>query len=166
LSTCRKPRAGRGFSKMHAVNISNSIDNLRSYEINGWIGATSAGTTQLERLVQPYLDAWREIDNATSKPDSLEIAVEEVAIGGDVVLHRREPLVLRASLCAPDECYRAEVPGLELRISAYCRDELIDALRDLIAALWIEYALEDDANLTGRGKRLKARLLRDYREAE
>lgn len=149
---------------MHVVNVSDSIDNLRSYEIEGWVDVTLAPTAQLERLVHLDFDASREIDHATSKPESLEIDVEDVPIGEGVVLTRREPLVLRASFRGPDDCYCAEVPGLDVPIAAYSRMELYDALRDLIAVFWMEYALEDDAKLTARGRRLKARLRRDYRE--
>lgn len=149
---------------MHVVNISDSIDNLRSYEVEGWADVTLAATAQLERSVHFYFDASRKIDHAASKPESLEIEVGDIPIGKGVVLIRREPLVLRASLGGPDDCYCAEVPGLNVPIAAYSRMELIDALRDLIAVFWMEYALEDDAKLTARGRRLKARLRRDYRE--
>ena len=149
---------------MHAINMSSSVDNLHGYEFAGQEGVTSAATVQRYPQVRALLKAFREIDYATTKPASLEITVGDVTIGRGVVLRRRETLVLRAPLCEPDECYRAEVPGIELPVAAYTREELIDAICDLIAVSWKEYALEDDAKLTPRGQRLKARLLREYRE--
>ena len=149
---------------MYANTASSSVDNLRSYELAGRGGVTSAATDQRYPPVRVRLMAFREFDYATTKPVSLEITVDDVTIDRGVVLRRRETLVLRASLREPDDCYRAEVPGIGLPIAAYTRGELIDAVRDLIAVSWKEYALEDDANLTSRGKRLKAHLLREYRE--
>ena len=142
-----------------------SIDSFRSYDI-AEVGVNSAHTELLRPLFQLAFVARPESQDATTKPEFLVITVGDVRIDQGVALRRYEPLVLQASLCDPDDCYRAEVPGLEMPIAAYGRGELIDALCDLIAVSWKEYALEDDAKLTARGKRLKARLLRDYREVE
>ena len=157
---------------MHAISMPMSSDNLRSYGFAERVGVDSAVTGQRKSLVQPIRTAWPDYEYTTARPELLEvaksesvaIAIRDVRIGQHLILRPHEPLVLRASLCVPDDCYRADVPGLEMPISAYSVWELVDAFRDLIAVFWKEYALEDDAKLTARGKRLKARLLRDYRE--
>ena len=149
-----------------------SSDNLRSFGFAEWVGVDSTVTGLRKSLVQPIFSAWPDYEYTTARPELLEvarlesvvIAIRDVRIGRNLILCPRDPLVLRASLCVPDGCYRADVPGLEMPISAYSARELVDAFRDLIAVLWKEYALENDAKLTARGKRLKARLLRDYME--
>ena len=100
--------------------------------------------------------------SSISYPAEFEVEVRDIHIGGGDVLRPKKPLVLRASLCDPDGCYRAEVPGIETPIAAFGRNEMIDAFTDLLAHLWKEYALEEDANLKPRAQRLKACLLRDY----
>ena len=44
------------------------------------------------------------------------------------------------------------------------RQELAAEVREQIAMLWTEYALEDDAALSKPALRLKAALLRDFEE--
>lgn len=157
---------------MHAIRMPESSDNLRSFGFAEWVDVDSTVTGERDSLVRPIHTAWPDYEYTTARPELLEvaklesvaIAICDVRIGRNLILRPRKPLVLRASLCVPDDCYRADVPGLEMPISAYDPRELIDAFRDLIAILWKEYALENDAKLTARGKRLKARLLRDYRE--
>ena len=61
-----------------------------------------------------------------------------------------------------DDYFRADVPELDISLAATGRNEMLDALQDLIAVRWEEYALEDDDNLTLKAQKLKACLLRDY----
>ena len=42
------------------------------------------------------------------------IEISEVSISEDKTLRRFEPLILNAVLCADDECYRAEIQGVEI----------------------------------------------------
>ena len=107
-------------------------------------------------------DEYNEYYYTSSKPAEFELDIRDVDIGGGVVLRRDEPLLLRASLCDTDGCYRANVPGVGLPLSAFSREEMIEALSDLLALLWEEYAQEEDVNLTVRAQRVKASLLRDY----
>ena len=149
---------------MNAINLRVFGSSLPAYGVAQWVGVALTEPGRYEPLVRSYFVVGGDVDDTTSKPESLEITLRDVKIGRGVVLRRCEPLVLRTTLCDPDGCYRADVPGLEVPISAYDRGELVDAYSELVAVLWKEYALEDDANLTARGKSLKARLLRDYTE--
>ena len=95
-----------------------------------------------------------------------ELKIQDVELAPGVVLRRRDPLVLRASQTEPDGCLSAEVPGLNTPVAGYGLDEMRDALCDLIAVLWEEYALEDSANLTARAKELKEHLIQNYAVVE
>ena len=108
---------------------------------------------------------WREdrdYHSTISHPAEFEVEIRDICIDGGAVLRPNEPLVLRASLCDPDGCYRADVPGIGTPLAAFSPAEMIDAFTDLLAHMWKEYALEEDANLKPRAQRLKACLLQDY----
>ena len=60
------------------------------------------------------------------------------------------------------ELYQLDVKELEISITAYTREELVDLLHDFIVVLWNEYALEDDANLTANAQELKNLMLNDF----
>ena len=107
-------------------------------------------------------DEYRDFHFNISYPAEFEVEVDEIHIGGGAVLRPNEPLMLRASLCDPDGCYRADVPGIGTPLAAFSPKEMIDACSDLLAHLWEQYVLEEDANLKPRAQQIKTFLLRDY----
>ncbi len=109
-----------------------------------------------KELDEPRRDAARPMD--------FEMEIRDIRTETGVVLRRKEPMVLRASLDDSDGCYRADIPGLEIPISVFDRAEMKDALNDMLLHLWEEYAREDDVNLTPRARRMKAHLLHNYAE--
>lgn len=106
----------------------------------------------------PYLGNLRWASNGF---DFSEIVLQDVAFEQGV-LHRREPLVLHPFSSESGELYQLEIHELEISITAYSREELVDALQDFFIVLWNEYALEDDANLTVNARELKNLLLSDF----
>ena len=78
-------------------------------------------------------------------------------------LRRSLPLTLQPILSESDEFYKVEIEEYGMSVLAYTRPELFDAVEDMIAVLWREYALEEDNNLTISGRELKERLLKDFR---
>lgn len=108
----------------------------------------------------PYVGCLRWT-STSSEFDLSEIIVQDVEIERGM-LSRREPLVLHPIPSDSGELYQLDVTELEISITAYTREELVDALHNLIAVLWNEYALEDDANLTTNARVLKNRMLHDF----
>ena len=94
--------------------------------------------------------------------NALEIRIHEIPLSDGTILRRHQPLVVLASISVPDDCLHADIPDLDISLAATNRTEMLNALQDLIAFLWHEYALEDNANLTPKAQQLKACLLRDY----
>ncbi len=94
--------------------------------------------------------------------DISPLILREIALDSGV-LRRNAPFVVKPYVSESHECYRAEVEELGLSISAYTRQELVEAIQDMIAVLWQEYAMEDDENLTESAAALKRRLLEDFR---
>ena len=93
--------------------------------------------------------------------DLSEIVVQDVQFERGT-LRRREPLILRPMSSESGELYQFDVKELEISITAYTREELVDLLHDFIVVLWNEYALEDDANLTANARELKNLMLNDF----
>ena len=115
----------------------------------------SEGVDVLDSLL-PYEDE----TFVTSAAEQLEVEIHEVKTPQGLLLRRHEPLTLRAFFS--DGCHSAEVPELEMPVAAYSRQELADAVNDLVGVLWEEYAMEDDAKLTKQARVLKQRLLSNY----
>ena len=96
-------------------------------------------------------------------PNSFVFDVSEIEIRPSMKLRCKERLPLLA-FTDEDGWYKVHVPGLGRSISAPTRAGLVDALKEMIAAFWQQYAGEDDTNLTPRARRLKAGLLQHYAE--
>lgn len=92
-----------------------------------------------------------------------DLRIEVVSVG-NLVLRRREPLVLYPAIRDEDGGYYVDVPDLGKSVAARSLTELSDAICDFIAVFWLEYALEDDKNLTAGAQQLKVRLLQNYME--
>ena len=59
-----------------------------------------------------------------------------------------------------------ENSDLGINVYAYTREQLLDELQEQISALWIEYALEDDTNLTSMALELKMQILSTFDEVQ
>lgn len=69
----------------------------------------------------------------------------------------RQAIQLSPYLSETKQFYQAEHEELSISLIAFTRDELIDALNDVIAAHWVNYAQENDNALTKGAKELKDR---------
>lgn len=83
-----------------------------------------------------------------------------------VVLRSNEPLVLKPFISDSGESYQVNVADLGISVAANTRQELFEAIQDLIVVMWQEYALEGDQSLTENARILKQRLLEDFRIEE
>ena len=135
---------------------------LRPEVMQSWNTVCTIGFAGTVHVASADGDEYIDCHSSISYPAQFEVKVCDIYIGGGAVLRPNEPLVLLASLCDPDGCYRADVPGIGTPLAAFSPEEMIDAFTDLLAHLWKEYALEEDANLKPRARRLKERILRDY----
>jgi hypothetical protein len=86
--------------------------------------------------------------------DMSPLVVREFAPG--VVL--REPLSLTPMQSEDGELLRLEYGPLDIDVFAATRSELQEELREQLAMLWTEFALEDDEKLSGPAVELKKRL--------
>ena len=163
-----------GFVPGVSLMTASRAERVVSIDPTGWVASNCGNVLHQNEPFVPHaegqqlvvipadMDECNEYHSSISYPAEFEVEVCDIHIGGGDVLRPKKPLVLRASLCDPDGCYRADVPGIETPIAAFGRNEMIDAFTDLLAHLWKEYALEEDVNLKPRAQQLKACLLRDY----
>ena len=132
--------------------------------------------TSVTMTEQPYalsLARWQETISPEWAPFGAErthqcsslndLRIDVVSVRG-LVLRRREPLVLHPAFRDEDAGYYVDVPDLGKSVPARSLTELSDAICDFIAVFWLEYALEDDKNLTAGAQQLKVRLLENYME--
>jgi hypothetical protein len=100
------------------------------------------------------------IDNVSNiqEVDMTPIVLDRIPIdSGSLVL--RNPLVLTLTESDPTHLLRLEHPPLDIDVFARTRDELLEELNEQVVMLWIEYAKEDDRNLTASSRDLKQKLL-------
>ena len=152
----RHDSANLGSSEFEVQDVRRESVNLGWLEIE--VDAVRHDSANLGSSEFEVQDARRESVNL----GWFEIEVDAVRLDSGVVLRPSKPLVLSAHLSESGECYRAEVPELDITLAAFDKKDIQDAFCDLLATLWEEYALEDDDNLTAKARRLKACLLRDY----
>ena len=70
------------------------------------------------------------------------------------------PLRLEPFLSDDEQLLRLAHEELDIDVFAPTRGELLNELREQLAMLWTEYALEEDENLSDPARQLKARLLK------
>lgn len=95
--------------------------------------------------------------------DLSPFAIGEIPVG-DRLIRARVPLALTPTLSESEQLLCLEHAAWDLDVFAPTRQELAAEVREQIAMLWTEYALEDDAALSKPALRLKAALLRDFEE--
>lgn len=80
--------------------------------------------------------------------------ISEVSVNGNVF--SVEPaLEIQPKLDDTKQYMVAEVEDLDLNVCGITREVLVDEIQEHLEMLWIEYASEDDANLTESAKKLK-----------
>lgn len=93
--------------------------------------------------------------------DLSPFVVHEVTVG-DLRLRAQSPIALTPTLSESEQLLCLEHAPWNLDVFAHTRQELAAELREQIAMLWTEYAMDDDANLAEPARRLKASLLRSF----
>jgi hypothetical protein len=89
--------------------------------------------------------------------DLSDFVIESVPFKAGI-LTLKTPLVLKPTLNESKQLLCIEHESLGINVFAFTREKLLDELNEQIAALWIEYVLEDDAKLTPSAVELKRHL--------
>lgn len=95
--------------------------------------------------------------------DLSPFVVSEIAVG-ELHLVTHAPVSLTPTLTESEQLLCLEHAPWDLDVFAATRQELAAELREQIAMLWTEYAQEEDDMLAEPARRLKATLLRDFKE--
>jgi hypothetical protein len=91
-------------------------------------------------------------------PVDLSDFILETIPYGNRNLKFKTPLILTPFLNDSMQLLCIENTDLNINVFAHTREQLIEELYQQIAALWLEYALEDDSKLTASAHELKKRL--------
>ncbi len=78
----------------------------------------------------------------------------------------RSAVSLTPTLSESEQLLCLERPAWDLDVFAPTRQELVAELREQLAMLWTEYAMEDDALLAEPALRLKAAIVSDFQEVQ
>lgn len=84
----------------------------------------------------------------------------------DKILTLKTPLILTPTLNDTKQLLCIENANLGIDVFAYTREKLLEELQEQLAALWIEYALEDESKLTISARELKKNLLAAFDEVK
>lgn len=129
------------------------LENPRALiQVTGRVVADEEGHPR--KIVE--VEEMREIDLSP-------FVVDEVAVG-DLRLRARRPVSLTPTLSESEQLLCLEHVPWDLDVFAQTRQELAVELREQIAMLWSEYAMEDDDVLAEPARQLKASLIRDFEE--
>jgi hypothetical protein len=95
--------------------------------------------------------------------DLSDFVIENIPFNGGL-LKLKSSLVLKPFLNDSKQLLCIEHNELGINVFAFTRENLLEELQEQLAALWIEYALEDDAKLTNSARELKHFLLAAFEE--
>lgn len=105
------------------------------------------------------------LDDAIS-PSLLMIEVDKAPLeNGNIIRPKKSPLVFHFTPSESKPYYEIEDKDMGLSVYADKIEDLKTIVHEQIAILWQEFALRDDAKMTPRARKLKARLLETF-EAE
>ncbi len=112
-------------------------------------------------------DEIKEIVNVESieAVDMSDFSIESIP-HGDGIIKPKSPLVLKPTLNESKQLLCIEDEKLGINVFGFTREKLLEELQEQVIALWVEYALEDDSNLTPSARLLKKQLLASFEEAE
>jgi len=112
-------------------------------------------------------DEIKEIVNVESIEaiDLSDFVIESIPFN-DGMLKLKSPLVLKPILNDSKQLLCIEYENLGIDVFAFTREKLLEELQEQLAALWIEYAMEDDSKLTTSARELKRQLLLAFEEVK
>lgn len=95
--------------------------------------------------------------------DLSEFVIENIPFN-DGVLKLKAPLILKPFLNESKQLLCIEHNELGINVFAFTREKLLEELQEQISALWLEYAIEDEAKLTPAAIDLKKHLRAVFEE--
>ncbi len=95
--------------------------------------------------------------------DTSPIEVSKIRVNNEVLL-ADPPLRYEVSFLRVDSCYFLE-GDLGLTLHAFSRRELESVLNESLESWWVNYAMEEDGNLSSGARRLKKLLLARFSAA-